>query len=415
MTRELRTSERGERGFALIGVIMLIIALTWIGGSLFALSSYESQFMIASLDREQMFEATQSAIERAKFQLAKGGRLENSNWGFPAGGIDSVVATQTIGPNTYRTGVIAGGVPVSLTAYGRLGDVSVATGGQFEIRASIDYYKRLLTVAGPITALNTDKIIVRGDTAWWNTANASWLGQLHNELDGIRMAPPSVPAPPIAAYLAAHGSTTQATLQDSMTTPTYTLDAGANNLRYFSYVRSTFAGLTFLETHGTTTIRVRGRAVWVFPEGVFFQNRVRVEKIGSDPSACLVIVAGPSTCTESDPEGPWAGKGIWFDDGLDSDGPDGLPVVLVTNGAVQLTKRYDNQVRSVDYFSVYASEVRFKEAEKEDWTLRHRQTASQDQPGGVIDWLTQQGALPNAVFTGGQLTLKPGTWNTASN
>ena len=48
------------RGFMLVGVVMFMLALTILGMSLFALSSYEAQFYTASASREQSMQNAES-------------------------------------------------------------------------------------------------------------------------------------------------------------------------------------------------------------------------------------------------------------------------------------------------------------------------------------------------------------------
>src|SRR5262249_38055573 len=83
----------GERGFVLPGVVMFVIVLTILGLSLFALSSYEAQFMNATLDQTQAFYFANGAIDRARYLLTSTYRLQDvaSNLG---AGVDSAIAIQ---------------------------------------------------------------------------------------------------------------------------------------------------------------------------------------------------------------------------------------------------------------------------------------------------------------------------------
>src|SRR5262245_6741389 len=84
---------KSERGFVLPGVVMFVIVLTILGLSLFALSSYEAQFMNATLDETQAFYLANGAIDRAKFLLTSTYQLQivSANRG---AGVDSAIAIQ---------------------------------------------------------------------------------------------------------------------------------------------------------------------------------------------------------------------------------------------------------------------------------------------------------------------------------
>jgi hypothetical protein len=59
-----------ERGFILVGVVTFMLALTILGLSLFALSSYEGQFFASSASREQALQDSESGMELVQALLA---------------------------------------------------------------------------------------------------------------------------------------------------------------------------------------------------------------------------------------------------------------------------------------------------------------------------------------------------------
>ena len=72
-----RRCAASERGFVLVGVVMFVLALTILGLSLFALSSYEAQFQTSSYLSGQAFNVAQSGVEHVKFVLAHKKRLQD--------------------------------------------------------------------------------------------------------------------------------------------------------------------------------------------------------------------------------------------------------------------------------------------------------------------------------------------------
>src|SRR6266487_6565136 len=79
----MRRVPGGERGFVLVGVVMLVLALTILGLSLFSLSSFESQFLGRSLDGACAFHAANGGLDRARFALAATESLQSVRVGLP--------------------------------------------------------------------------------------------------------------------------------------------------------------------------------------------------------------------------------------------------------------------------------------------------------------------------------------------
>src|SRR5258705_342375 len=95
---------------------MFILALTILGLSLFALSSYEGQYMNRSLDSDQALYTAESGIEHAKFVLARKGRLEDVGSGpyFPSG-VVYVSAHRTDGVDPDSVGPVPLNVPIRIS------------------------------------------------------------------------------------------------------------------------------------------------------------------------------------------------------------------------------------------------------------------------------------------------------------
>jgi hypothetical protein len=337
------------------------------------------------------------------------GRLEVSNWGFPSNGVDSVIATQTLGGNTYRSGNISGGAPVHIRAYGRIREANTVAEGDYEIQSSIDYYRRLLTVYGPINVdVPPNKRVMMLGRGWQTTGGTSWRNHIEDQIDSLRYGP-VVPDPGVGAFLAAHPAPTIRNINLVGPNPEVVLDAGEGGLGFFtssSRPGQELSGVT-LHDAGLLTIRVRGRAVWIFPAGVVLQGRVFVERYSGSTTAALVIVAAPAT-------GTYPGKGIIIDNGMRSLD---VPVILVTAGDCELAQQTETSTQSINYLSLFAPSLYVKGPTGGSglFELRHTVDSPHDLPGGLIDILSSQGALPNASTSNGQLTLRRGTWKVAAN
>ena len=86
--------DRSSQGFVLVGVVMLVLALTILGLSLFSLSSYEAQFLRQTRDSEQSFVSALGGLERAKCLLDATDNLGSVKASMP--GIENVTAAVAI-------------------------------------------------------------------------------------------------------------------------------------------------------------------------------------------------------------------------------------------------------------------------------------------------------------------------------
>ena len=100
MRRPLPQPRRDERGFILVGVVTFMLALTILGLSLFALSSYEAQFFFASASREQSLQRAESGMELVKALISSTALLQDAHKAEGQYGITHAMAYQ------WRSGVL---------------------------------------------------------------------------------------------------------------------------------------------------------------------------------------------------------------------------------------------------------------------------------------------------------------------
>ncbi len=156
--------------------------------------------------------------------------------------------------------------------------------------------------------------------------------------------------------------------------------------------------------------------VWLFPKGVHFGEGLGPTVVESEEHStandCLVIVARARVRVKEAGLGPEF-IGISFFGGLRSSGSNGVPIILVTDGVLEIDQASDSAVGPViDYFSAFAGGI-YLRGPLLPYRMRllHASNAPQDQPNGLLDQLLRQKALPNS--TGGSSTrfeMLAGTW-----
>ena len=144
----------------------------------------------------------------------------------------------------------------------------------------------------------------------------------------------------------------------------------------------------------------------MFDHGVRFHRSLRVRGSGA-PNDALIIVAGSSLPNKGD-----NGQGIVFKTGVIATN---ASMLLITSAGVGIQSdwvTFDKNT-SVPYLSVYAStcDVLGPAVAGKQLAVSHLPGAPQDQPGGLIDRLTQKGYLPNTTSaTTSHFTPIAGTW-----
>jgi hypothetical protein len=406
----------GERGFVLVGVVIMVLALTILVASLFSLSTYEAQFLGGSQDREQAFNYASGGIDRAKYLLSTTGRLESVASSLPFEGITDAAAFQYQAPDTVSTGqVVWGGDDVRIRVTAKSGEQVRTLEGRYRPNLGLSYYKRLITSRdslevgvfdNPDTTRRDQTVRLDGEV-WENNASDSVSWQAHTS------QPPSspvrsggIPVPETDAFLSDHAGAV-APSYDPVSN-TYTFAGNPDSATYFRSNLGPAPWSLFNQViNPGPTLKVTGKCVWLLDHGARFKADVNV--LDGGQGACLEIVAGPNGLDTFEPT-----AGIWFVAGL---GSPVVPVILVTKGSV-IIEYFDNPDNTrpdfMRYLSVYAGNVKLwgpHDVTGHVYVMSHSRAASEDSPGGIIDVLSAQGALPNASGFANPMALVPGTWH----
>jgi len=216
-----------ERGFILVGVVTFMLALTILGLSLFALSSYEAQFFVASAAREQSLQNSESGMELVKALLAAPGRdlsrLEYAHRAEGQMGVTSAMAYQwrsADANDTTSTGPVDWSDSLVIVVSAKSAGVERRFQAKFMPGVSENPYQRLL-VAGQGVSVDTENpvepaitgrvwqpVASSADTAW--TSNVDWQS-------GRPVESGTPPAPLVAPFVDSHvyGATDPSTASES--------------------------------------------------------------------------------------------------------------------------------------------------------------------------------------------------------
>ena len=348
-----------ERGFILVGVVMFMLALTILGLSLFALSSYEAQFFVAATAREQSLQNSESGMELVKALLADPGSkgLEDAHLAEGQMGVTSAMAYQwrsASNTDTTSRGPVDWDSTMVIVVSARSGGVERTLQARYIPGVVENPYQRLLT-AGQGVSVDTkysvepdlygrvwQPVASDADTAW--TSDVDW----HSGRPVERGTPPM---PMASAFIDAQlpsampptdtkfpGAdpyemyfTADATHPTIFRSPVPRPDDHDESVQVVSTPFSFYAG-------DDLDIYVENVAVWLVGsadprdmQGAYFKKLVRVK--ASDPSipSTLVIVAKPG----------YANRGIWFEGGLKVD--PSVQVYLVSEGDVAIEHDHDGE------------------------------------------------------------------------
>lgn len=400
---------RGAAGFVLVGAVMLVLALTILGLSLFSLSSYESQFLRQSVEDLQTFQVASGAIERAKYALAVTSELAAVQTGLP----DHVLATVAIQEK-------AGGAD-SLGA--------VEWGGEpVRIRVQVDYRGRRRSMEGEFTPTQGVHTYMRLVTAWENLEVLEPARYAHMELTGrIRIGPSPASdttwnqiVPPGQRHIEvgssdppdfndywARAQAAGATLLPDDDTFAWSLGTGTGVSYYRSVVDpddDTDQSSIYIPFRGDwpagrvppASIQVRGTVVWLLDRRWRALEHVTVHGSGGENN-CLILVARQWEDNE---------YGLGFFHGLSSD----IPVILVSESAVEiLYTAYASGNTGVPELSMFARRV----ALMGPLNPVDRMILGPIGDEHLIDALADQGVLPGqTASTRRRLDLIAGTWRT---
>jgi hypothetical protein len=399
--------DRSSQGFVLVGVVMLVLALTILGLSLFSLSSYEAQFLRQTRDSEQSFVSALGGLERAKYLLDATDNLGSVKASMP--GIENVTAAVAI-QDPFGGGPDSTGA-VDWDGANILIQVRTSYRGQqrivqavFDPKKGESPYRNLISSAGNMI-LETVAGIPPPDRArtvflsgpiYQNDSLTTWRSpdSLANTSANLPPLTPSagVPTPDVASFIASHPATIVAenAVQD--------LIAPANDLAFFVTQGPEDNGYR-VHSH-TTQVNVQGYAVWMIDRGVRFENLVRVRKSGTGV-AVLVIVAGTKFPRSTFPQSIENGNGIFFFAGLDSN----IPVILVSDGGILIEHEPSATSDSpctagITIFGGFVDLL--GPAPGNQMTLVHTSASN-----AAADWLQARQALPNS---GAALLFISGSW-----
>lgn len=399
----------GERGFLLVGVVMFMLALTILGLSLFALSSYEAQFFHASTAHEQSLQSAESGMEVVKALLTIDPPvLESAQLAVGQFGITRAMAYQWDGAgDTVSQGPVNWDSTVVIVVSALSGGAERTLQARFIPTSGANPYQRLITAGLGIhynTEMTSDPsafhlqgrvwqhVQTASDTAW--TDYVTWSSG--------RPVEPTATAQPLAdAFVDAHLPTASAPSKvEFVNVDDYQLEFlnyGTGPKFFMSPLSPTdddtmddpeYDDYTFY-THHRLEITIRGTVVWVVPAGACFRHAVTVVTEGGAPST-LVIVA---KANGRDPG--HENRGIWFQGGLQVTDSNAR-VYLVSQDDIGLTHGHDvtdgQEARSLSIVAGGDVEIGGPVSPQRDW-LSYSSTTMD----ALADELLAQGALPRVA------------------
>lgn len=428
-------SRPGARGFVLVGVVMMVLALTIIGLSLYSLSGYESQFFGRSLFDRQALYAAQGGVELAKAMLSTplGSPpeygLSNVSRVIGREGIVSALAWQEDPPDT------AGPIDWSRNVHVRVGvvvnGVQRTVEGEFSGGVRRSPYDHLFTCptaivnVNPTPGINRPTILV--GKVWQTVTTASdtaWTQSLDDD-SRVQIIPEQAPSPASAAFLTSNGPGDLAPISWEETPPTTYLDMDAGSDTDARFFRSPPDERT---THHTTMspyfdffsqrrviVRVRGTAIWLVPRGTQIEGEFIVRRLAGATTGTLVMVVGPNEryvypAPFTAPGEDNRQYGPIFENGIRLEN---TSLFLVSHGIARIKRPYAGPEAVANGISVFAQRIEFEGPEYGD----PRKDMRLEYPAWlepIAQSLTSRGLLPGATgVASGEWTLRSGTWTTS--
>jgi hypothetical protein len=425
------SSPMSERGFVLPAVVMFVIVLTILGLSLFTLSSYEAQFMNATLDETQAFYLANGAIDRARYLLTAPGHELSSVQTNRDPGVDYAVAIQDPYGNPDSVGdwtqnqtdpspPILVRVVVEKNGYKRkleaLFDPSIVQ--QYDKLFSMSSPTRGLHVVEDPTGTTNNEYCVGLDGRLWQTYKGvsppdgtdlyDWYGDIFDCYNNYitpegtlnlntTMVGTTVPFPQVQTFLAGF--------------PAASDPGSGNSFDLFCYSQSESVGYfrspggLNITTGTDVTISVHGIAVWAFDHGFWSQNR-KVTVTGTSKDMLVLVAHQDASANPL--------YGLWFDGGLDSRD---VPVILVSDQRIMIDSQPSQNFRTtMGWVSMYAPSA---------WIRGPKLVGTKESPANLflyyhpannanaehsLDNLFDKRALPNVNGPRNSLAYKPGTW-----
>jgi hypothetical protein len=410
---------------------MFVIVLTIIGLSLFALSSYESQFLNASLDQARAFYEANGAVDRARYLLAATQRLEtvSANLGTDVdtasatqGGRDSgpvdwsltadpVVIRVLVNRNGHTRSLEASFDPNSMEPYDRLLSLWSDTWGLVVPSSGATWYSNQATYLNGVLSQN-----YRVGPTWQTNISplqgGSWL-----PVDSASVVPPAEVETFVDQKI---GTATPA--QPNGGSNNYSFDASGSSDGVI-FVKSEFNPANDpnfslnITTGPAVDIYVTGIVVWLFDHGLRSARTITVHGGVND---MLVLCARPSDWMDQEaPRDHAVYVGIDLHSGINSPN---APVILVSDGYVSIDS-FDNAGNdgnvssTVSWMNIYAPQARIRGPNGTGgaYDLRFVHPMPYSPAENNLQKLVNLRDLPNAEGPRHYLTLKAGTWRDDSN
>lgn len=426
-----------DRGFVLVGVVMMVLALTIIGLSLYSLSGYESQFFGRSLfDRQALYTAS-GGVELAKNLLSTplGSppeyRLSNVTRAIGREGIVSALAWQedpadSSGPLDWSKNV---NVRIGVDVHG----VQRTVEAQFSGGIRRNPYHHLFTCPDAIVNINPNPgnnrpTILVGKI--WQTirssADTAWTQSLDDDTR-IQFVQGEAPEPAAAAFISAHGPGDAAGISwgQGPATTYLDMDAGSDTgVRYFHSTpdestthHATLSPYFDFFSQRRVIVRVRGTAIWLVPRGTQIEGEFILQRLAGAASGTLVMVVGPNEryvypAPFTIPGDDYRNYGPIFYNGIRI-ATSNTSMFLVSHGVARIERPYAGDELVANGISVFAHRIEFEGPEyqmpRKDMRLEYPAWLEP-----VATSLYSRGLLPRGIGVAtGEWTLQAGTWTTS--
>jgi hypothetical protein len=403
-------------GFVLVGVVIMVLALTILGLSLFSLSSYEAQFMNRSLDEQQALQSAIGGIDRARFALAVAPEsLAEVKKYLPYENVIYARATQLQGAVLDSMSVlIGGGNDINLTVTAEYHHVRRTVSGNYRADHPDNYYKRLLTIGAGGIELNPvvnghlvdpPGTVVLGlggpaDSVWEFQATSPWTSRAKTNGSSYGINHRSVSTPSIDTWVTNHTWT-----NIPYNSAGYMLTSPPGQVGFLTTNNLASTEFSSRSRLTTLTVNVNGRVVWYLPRGL--RADLAAEIKGNPATSCLVIVAHNGEDLDSHLYGA-----IWFFAGVTSQ----IPLILVSDENVKLEQfNAPGEGTELDNLSIFAhyllltgptTDPSFNTA----GNLMRLTYGSPSVMDALIDDLMTVDALPNSVSPI-RFPLRQGSWH----
>jgi hypothetical protein len=426
-----------ERGFALLTVIVIVMALTILGLSLFSLSSFEARFFRPAVNQAQAVQSGRGGVDWARYVLESTDDLDSVRIVslYPPGTTGVIARRGTDFDSADSTGYVfpPEGVdpePIWVRSVASQGNQESAVLAKFSPNPGQDIYKRLMTVL--------DKLVVANDfTARFGNTLLTGVVRMENlrieDYDGQVITeplhgPPCIQSPPAGApilprpeadLLGDWWTEKYKSAQDVLPAggPITLGPTGTGAAIYRTNLHELEGGPKRLWSASLEDdeciLQVRGISIWLFPEGLRCTDQLRFQNVGSG-DATVILVGRPGPDVNGGKEND---VGIALFGGVDI--PTGVNVFMISNGCVEIEHEpgeWEDKPSKSKYLSIYADWVKLKgPIDPEDMTLEHgtgcNPSMLQDDKDHLVDQLIEANLLPNSRFARRKLAFVPGTWN----